>query len=473
LLAAIAIGLGLTASLSGVLITAVIAGWWAIALIRQLSGRAVLALGVATVLVVAAGVEMFRGQVDYLVEKVALYVDEYAGTGEVAGSAGSGREGDLVLLMAADPGVVRGDGVFTAPETGARLLEERGTYVPAANILIMTLVETGGVGLLLFLVALALVAVGVVRELGDRRPEYVAGFFGFCGVLLGQRLLAFPQPWFMLATARGLDQAPPPEEPPPPIATGTPSTSPKGAFDVDRTELSSAIRRYWKSTLIILIVGMIVVLAGVISLSSAKSAVVEIGSTGRSSEIAALNLPGGLSPEFDPVGEAARISTTYSLAAVPAGSVVRVSADGGSVDEATRKLDAFVDDYLARVNTGWPEALEQAKVLGDETVRSLSAQISELDGQIQAASDAATVVPLSIERAELASDLAEAQLVAFSYEQLSPDEGPIGVVSGPDEEAPSRTRQLLVAAGAAFLVVCIAVGQAWWRAASERRRRPS
>ena len=237
LIAAIVAGLLTTASLVGFLVAAAFLVGQAWQFVRRRQIRPI-ALVAAAAALTAAGFLLFGQQTGALVGKVGTYVSEYAG-GSRPTSLGdvSGREGDLALVEFNPPGWVTGTGLFTAPKVAAAMEESTGVYAPAANILLTTAIETGYVGLGLFLAAMLLLTVAVVERFGRSRPAFVASFVGFEVMLLGQRFLAFPQPWFMLAVARALDH------PEPPSGSDTPPLDPaaEAPDPAPRTNMSAAV----------------------------------------------------------------------------------------------------------------------------------------------------------------------------------------------------------------------------------------
>jgi hypothetical protein len=468
LLIAIVVGLGLTASLSGLLIAGVILFLKALRAVARMPARALLAAIGVVVLLTGVGLYLFRAQTDYLTDKVAEYVDEYARDRAPATAAvGSGREGDLYLLHESKASAASGTGIFTSTETADRLLEERNVYVPAANIVVTTFVETGAVGLLLFLVAMTLVAVGVVRDLRSRSPDIVGGFFGFLAVLIGQRLLAFPQPWFMLALGRGLDpELAAPERieqrPAPTVPTA------KGERTMSSVSAQRVIRQYWRSILAVTVVGLILVGIGASRLGGGTTAEVRVGLTGQGERLAALELPESIAPEFDPDKEAVYVSSAFETSAVPQGTYVAIREKGSSLGDAKAKLEAITVPYLKTVNASWTAALQSARALVDQKVQTFTAQLADLDRQLAdpaLAPDAR--VPIAIERSTVSTSLSTAQLQSFSYSQISGTQDAVGVITGPDQVSSPNTRLLLLVTLGVFVVLVIAFGQAWWRAASK------
>lgn len=204
---AIAVGLFLTASLSGFMI----AGAVGLVIAARYARRMIVAreaVAISGVLIVVSGLIVglqFGDQVGVLADNLTTYVSELANgpTPENIGDE-SGRGGDVNLLREYPPGWLGGVGIFGAPVLAEKFEDRTGAYAPASNIIVTSALETGLVGLALLLGGLLVVTLSAFRRFGRDLGAFAAGFVGFDVALLGQRILAFPQPWFMLAVARSL-----------------------------------------------------------------------------------------------------------------------------------------------------------------------------------------------------------------------------------------------------------------------------
>jgi hypothetical protein len=224
---AIAIGLATTASLSGLTVVAVLLAVLVVRYLRQWRQRTMyFAAGVLVIVIaVVAGGTVYRDQISEMAGKVVTFGNEYAkGSRPVSIDDVSGREGDLTLVEYFPPDWVMGHGMFSSPGLAQALEAETGVYAPASNVLVTTAIETGLIGLILFVYGMFVITLTVIRRHARDLPAFVAGFLGFEFALIGQRFLAFPQPWFMLGVARAMSAEPPsietPTEPPTVVSDG-------------------------------------------------------------------------------------------------------------------------------------------------------------------------------------------------------------------------------------------------------------
>lgn len=474
LAAAISIGLLLTASLSGFIIVAVQAIFFVIRAVKVPAYRRRLAVATCVAIpLLLLAVAMVGSQATLLVDKTEQLVDEYAsGVRPTSLTDSSGREGDLLLLNAAPPSMLHGQGAFVAQESAAAIQEASGAYAPTANILITAAIDTGIIGLALLVLALAAAYVGARRELYRRFPAFVDGFAGFLAATLGQRLLAFPQPWFMLAVARGLNH---PDENPADSAeldlarTESPDNR---AGDVNvNTDVGnkvtpvSAVRRYPYSSALIVVLGIVLLTLGVGGRLQGQSVTIDLGRTGLNELAAGLDLPVVDAETYSAQDEAFYINHAYgSVSATVAGEVVVVAASADEPSAAQAVLESFADDYLAYRNADWISTFESARERSEALASRARGQIEVIDGQLAANSvDEATASQLVLARSELVSDLASAETDAQSYSVMLEDGGPMAVVGGPRTVSSSSFLLVVAAAAGVLVIVMVAVGQAMWR----------
>lgn len=494
LLTSIVIGIILTLSVSALVIVGVQLLYFTVRALRSPRFRVIVGrLSLAAVPLVIGAILFFGGQAGLLFGKAGNFVDEFStGPRPTSLAEDSGRAGDLFLLSVEPPEVLFGGGLFVATPLAETIQTELGTYIPAANILITTAIETGVVGLAILMIALGYVLVGSYRSLRISAPDFVAGFGGFLAVTLGQRLLAFPQPWFMLAVARGLASgstggdpnhasssggggAPEVTEPVEQLDNSHRHEANAGEDNVKNDESRqidalAAVRRFRVSTAAIMIVGLILVAGAGVRVAGNDTVSVDIGQTGHRELAAALQLPINDAFSFNPSAEAFYINHAYSnITASVAGEYLVAKVTAGSTDEGFARLDEFSIEYLADRNSEWLAGLEAGQRIAEDGVVTLEEDLASIDQQLAGEGlTESTRTELVLTKTRFLSQLAGGESAIAAYQALLDSPGPIGVVAEPRSVPASTFRGLLILLAAVFVVIAVAVGQAVWRSLGDR-----
>jgi hypothetical protein len=479
LAAAIVVGLLLTASLNGFIVVGVqaVAGLGWILSRQENRDRAKLAFLVSVPIAMLVSI-LFGAQLGLLAGKVAQAAEEFSiGARPSSLADSSGREGDLVLLTAEPPPILGGVGPFASPAIAAQIQDERNTYVPASNIVISAAVESGVIGVVVLLGSLGAILMALWRRVGNQYPSFVAGFASFLAVLVGQRLLAFPQPWFLLAVVRGLnDENDVKRASADRFADTSIPTATRGANDVQNESTRAidpvgAVKRHLLSSTLIVLFGCVLVATAALRLISSERLAISIGETGQEELAAALELPIGPVYEFIPEEEVFFINSSFGdVTASTAGDTIVVTAASSDEDAAQAELTGFSEQYVKSENASWRDALDAGRARSSALAANLSSDIEVLDQQL---GDGGLSEPARSDlvqtRAQYVRELATRESDVASYELLLESDGPLGVLGAPRPEPAATVLRLLVLGGGFALATAAAIGQAVWRDSRHRR----
>lgn len=237
-------------------------------------------------------------------------------------------------------------------------------------------------------------------------------------------------------------------------------------------ELVAAVRRYGRSVLAFLVIGILV--AGVLTLRQLQleTATVDIAVSNDLQLLVGQNLPADVADDFDAQQESFYINHAYSgvddafdgVTASVAGEAVVVSASRESADDALAAVDAFLVEYLERRNAPTLAAYETALVRAEELSAFYGSEVERLDAALQDPSLSESARnELAVQRTNIFVQATASRADASSFRQLAEGDGPIVVVDGPRVASSGSASRLLLPIVALLLIAGIGIAQAWFR----------
>ena len=193
------VGMMLTSSILALASVIVLMIAWGILNFRRKPLK-IMAVGLVLLLGAASSAVYFNEQVeDTIVPKVASYINEMMDPNAVDES-GRGGDRQLVRIFHDNPhfgiGAFRSSRLFENAEINDVIVYD---FIPAANTVLTTLVEFGVVGLICWVIFFFLFLRNISRYIIDANMVFVAGLVAWLFSMLGARLLAFYQPWLIVA----------------------------------------------------------------------------------------------------------------------------------------------------------------------------------------------------------------------------------------------------------------------------------